>query len=73
MNKEESTAKEKKIREVIESLQCILTAHESCAELTEFKDNRAVIHCGRPCMQCDNNCIEESIREVLPDVEVIVQ
>ncbi len=73
MDKETKDTKEAKIRAVLESLQCILTAHESCAELIDFKDGRAVIHCGRPCMQCDNNCIEESIRDVLPDVEVIIQ
>ena len=73
MDTEPKDIKESRIREVLEGLQCILTAHESCAELIDFRDNRAVIHCGRPCMQCDNNCIEESIREALPDVEVIIQ
>lgn len=64
---------EEKIREILESLECILSAHESCAELIEFKENRAVICCGGPCMRCDNRCIEEAIREKLPDVEVIIQ
>jgi hypothetical protein len=64
---------EEKIREILESLECILSAHDSCAELIEFKENRAVIYCGGPCMRCDNRCIEEAIREKLPDVEVIIQ
>lgn len=63
----------KKIMEVLESLDCILTAHDSCAELIEFKDKRAVIHCGGPCMRCDNRCIEDAIKEKLPDVEVVLQ
>jgi hypothetical protein len=64
---------EEKIREILNSLQCILTAHESCAELMEFKDNRAVIYCGGPCKKCDNRCIEGAIKEKLPDIEVIVR
>jgi hypothetical protein len=64
---------EEKIREILESLECILSAHDSCAELIEFKENKAVIYCGGPCMRCDNRCIEEAIREKLPDVEVIIQ
>jgi len=63
----------KKIMEVLDSLDCILTAHDSCAELIEFKDKRAVIHCGGPCMRCDNRCIEDAIKEKLPDVEIVIQ
>lgn len=62
-----------RIREILESLECILTAHDSCAELIEFKDNRAVIYCGGPCLRCDNRCIEDAIKEKLPDIEVIIQ
>lgn len=62
-----------KIKEILDSLQCILTAHDSCAELIEFKDNRVVIYCGGPCVNCDNRCIEGAIKEKLPDVEVIIQ
>ncbi|HZV45798.1 MAG TPA: hypothetical protein VFG06_00440 [Thermodesulfovibrionales bacterium] len=64
---------EQKIREILESLECILTAHDSCAELIEFKDNRAVIYCGGPCINCDNRCIEDAIKEQLPDIEVMIQ
>ena len=64
---------EGKIREILESLQCILSAHDSCAELVEVKDNRAVINCVGPCLRCDNKCIEEAIKEKLPDIEVIVR
>jgi len=68
-----AVAAEEKIKEVLESLQCILTAHDSCAELIEVKGNRAVIYCGGPCVKCDNRCIEEAIKEKLPDIEVIIQ
>jgi hypothetical protein len=64
---------EEKIKEILESLSCILTAHDSCAELMEFKDNKAFIYCGRPCVQCDNKCIEGAIKDKLPDVEVIIR
>jgi hypothetical protein len=64
---------EEKIREILESLQCILSAHDSCAELVEVKDNRAVINCVGPCLYCDNRCIEEAIKEKLPDIEVILR
>ncbi len=63
---------EEKIREILERLQCILSAHDSCAELIEFKDNKAVIYCGSPCVHCDNRCIEEAIKEKIPDIEVII-
>jgi len=63
---------EEQIKEILIGLECILVAHDSCAELVEFKDNRAVIYCGGPCVHCDNRCIEGAIREKLPDVEVII-
>jgi hypothetical protein len=64
---------EEKIKEILEGLECILTAHDSCAELIELKDSRAVIYCGGPCVKCDNRCIEGAIKEKLPDIEVIIQ
>jgi hypothetical protein len=64
---------EEKIREILDGLQCILEAHDSCAELIEFKENRAVIYCGGPCVHCDNRCIEEAIKEKFPDVRVIIE
>ena len=66
-------ANEEKIREIIDSLQCVLTKHESCAELMEFKDSTVVIFCGGPCRNCDNRCIEEAIKGRFPDLEVIIK
>jgi hypothetical protein len=63
---------EDKIKDILSGLECILSAHDSCAELIEFKDGRAVIYCGGPCVHCDNRCIEGAIKEKLPDVEVII-
>jgi hypothetical protein len=68
---EENT--EQKIRKILESLECILTAHDSCAELIEYKDSRAVIYCGGPCIKCENRCIEDAIKEQLPDIQVMIQ
>ena len=65
--------KEEEIREILDSLQCILSAHDSCAELVKVKDNRAVINCVGPCLHCDNRCIEEAIKEKLPDIEVVLR
>jgi Fe-S cluster biogenesis protein NfuA len=65
-------ATEEKIREIIDSLECVLTKHDSCAEFIEFKDNTAVIFCGGPCKNCDNRCIEEAIKGRFPDLEVII-
>ena len=73
MEDKKTVSTEEKIIEILQGLECILTAHDSCAELTEFKDNRAVIYCGGPCMKCDNRCIEGAIKEQLPDIEVIIQ
>jgi hypothetical protein len=70
---ENADTTEQKIREILEGLECILTAHDSCAELIGYKKNRAVINCGGPCLNCDNRCIEDAIKEKLPDVEVIIQ
>jgi flavoprotein len=64
---------EEKIREILEGLKCILEAHDSCAELTEFKDNRAIVYCGGPCVNCDNRCIEDAIKEKFPDIEVTIR
>ena len=64
---------EEKIREILEGLKCILEAHDSCAELTEFKDNSAVVYCGGPCVNCDNRCIEDAIKEKFPDIEVTIR
>jgi len=72
-NKSVERATEEKIREIIDSLQCVLTKHDSCAELVEFKNNRAVIFCGGPCRNCDNRCIEEAIKGRFPDLEVIIR
>jgi hypothetical protein len=64
---------EEKIKEILEGLQCILEAHDSCAELVEFKEDRAVIHCGGPCIRCDNRCIEEAIKDKFPNIQVIIE
>jgi hypothetical protein len=64
---------EEKIREILDGLECILSAHDSCAELVEVKDNKALINCVGPCVHCDNRCIEEAIKEKLPDIEVIIR
>ncbi len=73
MNEHSEEQTRQKIKDILEGLECMLTAHDSCAELVEYRNKRAVISCGAPCLKCDNRCIEDAIRDQLPDVEVIVQ
>ncbi|MEW6067011.1 MAG: hypothetical protein AB1610_01750 [Nitrospirota bacterium] len=68
MNKTEA-----EIREILENLKYILDIHEGFAELIEVKDKKAVIYCGGQCARCDNKCIEQAIKEKLPDIEVIIR
>jgi hypothetical protein len=67
------SATEEKIKEILEGLRCILEAHDSCAELVEFREDRAAIHCGGPCIRCDNRCIEEAIKNKFPNIQVIIE
>lgn len=64
---------EKKVREILDGLSCILSSHNSCAELVEANDNKVVVNCVGPCINCDNRCIENAIKEQLPDIEVIIR
>ena len=71
-DRSEDKATEQKIKEIIDSLQCVLTKHDSCAELIELRNNSVVIFCGGPCRNCDNRCIEEAIKGRFPDLEVVI-
>jgi hypothetical protein len=52
-------------------MQPLIEAHKGFAELGEVKGNRAVIYCGGQCIDCSNKCIEDAIREKLPDIEIV--
>lgn len=60
----------KQIQDILDGLSCILSAHNSCAEIVEIKNNKVTINCIGPCVNCDNRCIESSIKDKLPNVEV---
>ena len=62
-----------RIMKILDNLQCVLDKHEGCAELIEVKDNKVILYCGGQCAGCDNRCVESSIKDELPDVEVILQ
>jgi hypothetical protein len=49
----------------------LIKAHKGFAELGEVEGNRAVIYCGGQCIDCIDKCIEDAIKEKLPDVEII--
>lgn len=63
----------KQVREILDNLSSFLDDHNSMAEIAEIKGNRVVLHVTGHCADCDTNCIEDSIREKLPLVEVIIQ
>lgn len=65
------TVSEKNVMEILDSIRSQVNAHDGFLELGEIKDNKVVIHCGGECAPCDNKCIEEALKEKLPDIEVI--
>jgi len=64
---------EKQITEILDSMNWILEAHDSCAELVEIKGKKVVIQLAGQCADCETNCIEEAIYQILPDIELIFQ
>jgi len=65
------TVSEKNVMEILDSIKSQVNAHDGFLELGEIKDNKVVIYCGGECAPCDNKCIEEALKEKLPDIEVI--
>lgn len=59
------------ITEILNSIQPLLKAHKGFAELGEVEGNKAVIYCGGQCIDCIDKCIEDAIKEKLPDIELI--
>lgn len=68
MNKNEI---KKQVTEILDSMNWILDAHDSSAELVEVKGNKVVIHFVGQCADCETNCVEDAIYEKLPDIELI--
>jgi Fe-S cluster biogenesis protein NfuA len=62
---------EKDVIEVLESIKNQVNAHDGFLELGEIKENTVVIYCGGECAPCDNKCIEEVLKDKIPDIEVI--
>jgi len=62
---------ENDVMEVLESIKNQVTAHDGFIELGEIKDNKVEIHCGGECSPCDNKCIEDALKDKIPDIEVI--
>ncbi|RJR15870.1 MAG: hypothetical protein C4581_10970 [Nitrospiraceae bacterium] len=59
------------ITEILNSIQPLLKAHKGFAEMGEVTGNKAVIYCGGQCIDCMDKCIEDAIKEKLPDIEII--
>ncbi|GBE06278.1 hypothetical protein BMS3Abin10_01923 [bacterium BMS3Abin10] len=62
---------EEKIRDILDSLEWLMDAHDSSAELVELKGNTAIIQLSGQCAVCDTNCIEDSLYQELPEAEFI--
>ena len=62
---------EEALLEILESIKSQASAHDGFVELGEIKDNKVVIYCGGGCAPCDNKCIEEALKDKIPDIEVI--
>lgn len=59
------------LTEILNSMQPLVKAHKGSAELGEVKGSRAVIYCGGLCIDCRDRCIEDAIKEKLPDIEIV--
>ncbi len=59
------------ITEILNSLSWLLEEHNCFMELSEIMGNKAVIYCGGQGANCDTKCIEEAIKEKMPDFEVV--
>jgi Fe-S cluster biogenesis protein NfuA len=62
---------EKQIREILEQLKPYLEAHNCFVELYEVKEKRAVMYCGGEGAVCEKKCIEEAIKQKMPDIEIV--
>ncbi len=62
---------EELIREALDSMHCLVEAHKGYVEMGEIKGNRVVIHCGGQCSDCENKCIEDALKERVPDIEIV--
>jgi Fe-S cluster biogenesis protein NfuA len=65
------TINEEVLREILDSIKTQVNAHDGFIELVEIKENKVVIYCGGECVSCDNKCIEEALKDKLPDIEII--
>ncbi|MBI5665575.1 MAG: hypothetical protein HZC49_10905 [Nitrospirae bacterium] len=55
----------------LNSMSCLIEAHKGFAELGEVEGNRVTIYCGGQCVDCDNKCIEDAVKEVAPGIEIV--
>lgn len=63
----------KQIAEILDSMNWILDAHNSSAELIEVKGNRVVIQVEGQCADCDTNCLEEAIYNKFPAIDLTLR
>ncbi|TNF55027.1 hypothetical protein EP227_03335 [bacterium] len=62
---------ENQIKEILDSLKPLLDSHDCFMDLYEVKGNKVFISCGGEGVTCDSKCIEEVIKQKLPDIEII--
>ncbi len=72
MTKQESLdTTEEQITEILDSMNSLIEAHKGYAQLGGIEGNKIIIFCGGQCTDCENKCIEDAIKEKLPDAEVV--
>ncbi len=58
------------VREILDSMKYLIEAHRGYAVPGEVRGNSVVVFCGGMCVDCENKCIEDAIKEKVPDIEI---
>ena len=61
----------KEIEKILNGLSPQLEAHDCYMEVSAVKGNKVFISCGGEGAVCENKCIDEVIKEKIPDIEIV--
>jgi Fe-S cluster biogenesis protein NfuA len=62
---------EKEVMEVLDGIKSQLSAHDGFVEVGDIQENKVMIYCGGECSPCHNKCIEDALKDKIPDIDVI--
>jgi Fe-S cluster biogenesis protein NfuA len=62
---------EAQVREILEEIKPLLESHDCFAELQEVKGNTVFLYCGGEGAICENRCIEDVLKQKIPDIEIV--